>query len=71
MNPVTPNNAKQPISNDENSGAWRRMSAAELEGELAKMHRELRSEPDKYRASLLRAHSFRLEAQLEALRQAS
>ncbi len=68
MSPVSPSSPKQPNPNEENSNAWRRKSAAELEVELAKMHRELLSEPDKYRASLLKALKFRLEAQLEALR---
>jgi hypothetical protein len=70
MSSINPDGSTQSNPGEERLDGSRKKpdSAAELELELARMHRELLSEPDKYRASLLRAHKFRLEARLEALR---
>ena len=42
-----------------------------LDSALAKLEREIKSEPDKYRRTLLNAQKYRLEARLEALRSAN
>jgi hypothetical protein len=39
--------------------------------ELARLEREIKAEPDKYRATLLKAQKYRVEARLEALRSAA
>jgi hypothetical protein len=46
-------------------------SVQALDSELAKLEREIKSEADKYRATLLKAQKYRLEARLEALRSAN
>ena len=42
-----------------------------MPSELAKLEREIKSEADKYRATLLKAQKYRLKARLEALRSAN
>jgi hypothetical protein len=43
-------------------------SVQAMDSSLAELEREIKSEPDKYRATLLKAQKYRLEARLEALR---
>jgi hypothetical protein len=46
-------------------------SVQALDSKLTKLEREIKTEADEYRAALLKAQKYRLEARLEALRSAN